>query len=179
MRSLRRLSLLVLVPAIAACGPILKSGSYGPRGARPASGLTFAWDQPSDRAMGDPRLEGNRFFEDRLHEAIEFQLALRGIHHTDGTPDILVHHHLSLADHDLEIEVTDNSGDARPQVITYEEGTVAIHIEDAKTHASRWVGWAYGDVEPALLSAEAMRSWVDRIVGQMFKDWPVPTTPGR
>lgn len=163
----RHLSLLAaLLPlTLAACGLHVEAGGrfYG---VTPAAPLTFSFDQESDQASGDPRIENNPFFEASLHEAIEWELALRGIHQGEGPTQLSVHHHLSLRDHDLI--------DMDEETYSYEEGAVVVHVVNAATREDVWVGWAYASVEPALLGPDEMRSWVYSLVGEMFESWPVP-----
>jgi hypothetical protein len=175
MRSLPTLLLTAaLLPALASCGVVIRYASTATPDISPDSAMTFAWNQEEDRIYGDPRLRNNRFFEDRLHEAIEWELSLRGIHHDESAPDLLVHHHLSLEDHAMLRQVTDEEGNTVTQAETYEAGTVMVHILDAKTQSNVWVAWAQADIEQALRSPENMRRWVYQLAGQMFKRWPVP-----
>jgi hypothetical protein len=160
--------------ALASCGVPITSAGYVAPDASLAAYTTFAWNQAGDRVVGDRRLENNRFFEDRLHEAIEWELSLRGIRRSESSPDLLVHHHLSLTDHELAQEVIDEAGLARTEVFAYEEGTVVVHLVDARTSRNVWLGWAQADVEPALASPQNMESWVYDLVEEMFDDWPVP-----
>lgn len=162
--------------AVTACGVPIQSGSHFGRSWSPAPELTFAWDDEADHTQGDPRLQDNRFFHARLHEAVEFELAMRGIRYDATNPDILIHHHLSLADHAMEREVVDEAGVTTTQEETYEGGSVVVHLEDARTGDDLWVGWAHANVEPALVNPNSMRNWVYDLVGQMFKEWPVSTS---
>jgi len=171
-----KLRMFVLAGAgslLAACAPAIRSGTHQGAEGPPAEGLTFVWDQESDRAHGDPRLEGNRFFEDRLHEAIEWELGLRAIHRIDsGTPDLRVHHHLSLAEHEWEQEIVEEGGYQRTEIFTAQEGSVVVHVVDASTGKDVWVGWAQADVDAAIANPDTMRSWVYALVGEMFERWP-------
>ena len=163
-----------LLPAIASCGVAIRSGGYRPPGVQPSDGLTFAWNQAEDRIGGDPRLHNNRFFEDRLHEAIEWELSLRGIYRDESSPDLLVHHHLALEDHELAQQVVDESGYTTTEVFTFEQGTVVVHVTNAKTKDHVWLAWAQADIEVAMRGPENMRKWVYELAGQMFRTWPVP-----
>jgi hypothetical protein len=158
--------------AATACGVPIQSGAHFGRAWSPRPELTFAWDDEADHTQGDPRLQNNRFFHARLHEAVEFELAMRGIRYDATNPDILIHHHLSLADHAMEREVVDEAGVTTTQEETYEGGSVVVHLEDARTGNDLWVGWAHANIEPALVNPNSMRNWVYGLVGQMFKDWP-------
>jgi predicted small lipoprotein YifL len=162
-----------LLLSLAACGVPIRSGAYFSQNAEVSPPLSFAWSQAQDRATGDPRLENNQFFEDRLHEAIEWQLAMRGVRRADETPDLLIHHHLSLADHTMIEETIDESGLRREDVYTYEEGTVVVHVVDARSGQDVWVAWAQANIEPAMQGPDQMRTWVYDLVKEMFKGWPV------
>lgn len=165
---------VALSVALSACGMQIESGSRFASGVAPAGPLTFAWDQEGDRASGDVRLENNPFFEERLHEAIEWELSLRGIHEGAGETDLLIHHHLSLRDHELVAETADESGETSLEAYSYEEGAVVVHVVDRRTREDVWLGWGYASVEPALSGPDEMRSWVYSVVERMFESWPVP-----
>ena len=165
---------------VASCATPVTSGSYfdptaffsPDRGG--GQGVTFAWDQ--ETVIGDPRLANNEFFEERLHEAVEWELSLRGFRRDDLFPRLLLHHHLTLADHELLLEGPDDpaSESIGPTTFVFEEGSVVVHLADLETGDDLWLGWAVANVEPALEGPDQMRTWVYRIVGEMFKDWPIP-----
>jgi hypothetical protein len=163
-----------VIPVLAGCGVPIQSGSHLSPTWDMSRPSTFAWLDEADRTSGDTRLEGSLFFHDRLHEAVEWELSLRGIRYSDLNPELLVHHHLSLADHVWEREVTDDQGYQSVESDVYEGGTVVVHIVNAQTGEDVWVGWAQANIEAAFTSPEAMRRWVYDLVGQMFRDWPVP-----
>ena len=165
-----------LLPLLAACGVAVQSGATSTPDVPLESGLTFAWHQEGDRVLGDPRLADNRFFEESLHDAVEFELSLRGIHEDDSSPDLLIHHHLSVSGHESEAEITGADGTRETQVIQFDEGSVVVHIH-YPDHREFWIGWAYADLEPALAGPDSMRGWVQRLVHQMFRTWPVPERP--
>lgn len=171
-------SLFVLPLALASCGVPIMSGSQFASGADPSGPLTFAFNDTRDMVAGDPRLQNNQFFEDRLHEAIEWELGLRGIRRVEGSADIMVHHHLTLGDHDLVEEIVDEQGMTRTEVFTIEEGNVVVHLVEAESGNNFWVGWGRANVEPALAGPDAMRGWVYELVEEIFSNWPVPGRAG-
>lgn len=171
--SLVALTTVVIAIALAGCGVPIESGARFSGGAEPPGTGTFAWDDEADHTQGDVRLEGNALFHSQLHEAVEWELNLRGIRFSESNPTFLLHHHFSLADHQLEREVMDDAGNARSETYVYEGGSVVMHIESARTGNDVWVAWAQANVEPALRSPAAMRSWVYDLVGKMFEDWPL------
>jgi len=159
--------------ALTACGVPIQSGSHFSRGLEPPRQATFAWEDEMDRTSGDSRLEANHFFHQKLHEAVEWELALRGVRFDATNPDWRIHHHLSLADHVFEQEVVDDSGASRIESDIYEGGSLVLHIENARTGEDVWVAWGQANVEPAFASPEAMQKWVYDLVGHMFDEWPV------
>jgi hypothetical protein len=161
------------VLVLAACGVPIQSGAHFSSGWQPAR-ATFAWNDEADHTQGDVRLEDNAFFHARLHEAVEWELNLRGIRYSEANPGLLIHHHFSLADHELEREVIDEAGIRETEVEVYEGGSVVVHIVDARSGDDLWVAWAQANIEPALASPDAMRGWVYGLVGEMFERWNVP-----
>ena len=166
------LGAVLLTLTVAACGLRVESGARFASGV-PQAQRTFVWDQEGDMASGDVRLENNPFFEERLHEAIEWQLSLRGIRRGEGDPDFLIHHHLSARDHELIADVVAPDGATHQEPYSYEEGAVVVHIVDARTGQDVWIGWGYASIEPALRGPEEMRRWVYAVVEKMFASWPI------
>lgn len=169
----RTLLVLLALATTAACAVPIRSSSRFASGWGPERTATFAWRDSEDRTVGDSRLEGNEFFHQRLHEAVAWELSLRGMRYSESDPDLLIHHHLSLADHELESQMVDELGIEYTETYIYENGSLVIHLVDAGTGEDMWVGWASGSVEPAFKSPNAMEGWVYDIVGEMFDDWPV------
>ena len=58
---------------------------------------TYAWGPTEALPTGDPRLDSNPFFKDRLEGAVEKQLATKRLEKsTATTPDLLIHYHASI-----------------------------------------------------------------------------------
>jgi hypothetical protein len=140
---------------------------------------SFGWDETAVAHEGDVRLENNPFVQDRLFEAVERQLATRGIHRDESSPELLVHYHLSVLDHIEVFEKDPQWDDPRSEygpgteVSQYEQGTFVLHFVDAETKADLWFGWARGDIGPALTNSEKMREWVDEAVELILEDFPL------
>ena len=117
--------------------------------------------------------------EARLYEAIERELSNKGIRRDENAPELLVHYHLSVQDHIEVYEADPTSGYPATEfgpgtnVVQYEEGTFIIHFVDASTGEDLWVGWARGNIGPAMRSSSEMRVWVDDAVRKMFVEFPV------
>jgi hypothetical protein len=173
MKAYQGFLLVVGVAALSACGVPIRYGAHFSDTWAPDRQTTFAWRDEADRTMGDSRLAGNRFFHQKLHEAVEWELSLRGIRYDENDPDLVIHHHLSLADHVYESEVVDDSGATVTETGVYEGGSLVLHMVDARTHEDVWVAWGEANVEPAFRSPASMESWVYDLVGHMFGEWPV------
>ena len=100
----------------------------------------------------------------------------------EASPELLVHYHVSVEDHVGVFEARGRPVDPRlptlehtpgTEVIQYEQGSLVIHFVDAGADETLWVGWAQGDVGPALTDSERMREWVDGALAKMFEDFPV------
>lgn len=172
MKANRWSLMVVAVSALTACGIPIQSGANFSPSWEPARQATFAWRDERDRIQGDSRLDGNEFFHQRLHEAVGWELSLRGIRYSETDPDLLIHHHLSLSDHVMEYEVIDDAAVSSSETYVYEGGSLVVHIVDARTEDDAWVAWGQANVEPAFNSPDSMRRWVYDLVGHMFEDWP-------
>ena len=74
MRRFTRLALVTL-PALALAGcATMNVSSYVVRGVDFTQYRTYAWGPTEARPTGDPRLDSNPFFKDRLEGAVEIQL---------------------------------------------------------------------------------------------------------
>ncbi len=174
MRTLRWFTLIVALPLFSGCGIPIQSGANFTPNWEPARQVTFAWRDMQDLTVGDSRLAGNEFFHQRLHEAVGWELALRGMRYSETNPDVYIHHHLSLADHERETEMVDKEGVVTTDRYVYENASLVVHLLDAGNENTLWIAWAEAGVEPAFRSPNAMGSWVYDLVGHMFKDWPLP-----
>ncbi len=88
----------VLIAALALAGcATLRVNSYVERGADFTRYRSYAWAERGAFATGDPRLDNNRFFSQRVEEAVDMQLAARGFEKTGpGTADVLLHIHARM-----------------------------------------------------------------------------------
>jgi len=167
--------------ATSGCGFGIAAGADFRPGTTFAPYATFAWDVGAIRRAGDVRLEESPFFEESLFAAVSEALAERGIQEAESGADLLVHYHLAVEDHIEVYEADPNSGYPAPpprgspgtQVVQFEEGTFIVHFVDARTRETLWIGWARGDIGPALESAGVMQDWVNEAVDEMFGLFPM------
>jgi hypothetical protein len=174
-----RLLAVAVALSTTACGIATTAGADYRPGLDFGIYSTFGWGETAVPRTGDLRLENNPFFEDRLFEAMERELSMRGIRHAESSPELLVHYHLAVMDHIEVFEANPQSGYPTSEygdgteVVQYEQGTFVLHFVDAETHEDLWFGWARGDIGPALTNSEKMREWVDEAVALILEDFPL------
>lgn len=174
-----RMAWVALVAVTAACGLGVVAGSDGDPSVDFKRYGTFTWDEPDARPIGDPRLENNPFFYERLHAAIAVELAEHGIRQGSSGPGLVIHHHATVRNRVDVYEVDERAGYRRPagysensQVIQYDEGTILVDIADAETRVLIWRGWAQFDIGRALTNPDVMDHAIQEAVRRMFEDFP-------
>jgi hypothetical protein len=137
---------------------------------------TFSWGPPDTVSTGDPRLDNNRFFDERVRAQVEKELAARGFEkESSGTPDLLVHYHASVTQEidvrnlDREYRYCENA-DCRPYV--YDAGTLFVDLVDPRTNKLVWRGWAEGSVEGVIDNQDWMEARVDEAVTRILERLP-------
>lgn len=142
---------------------------------------TFDWGPPDALPAGDPRLDQDPSFKDRMQGAIEKQMAVRGFTRASGsdTADLLVHYHATTAERIDVDEIDRSSGycvtpDCRPRVTRYEAGTLVVDLIEARTNRLIWRGWAQSRLDRVLGREDRVRRAVDDSVARMFATLPVP-----
>lgn len=175
----RTAAAIVVAVSVAACGLGVVGGADFAPGTDFARYSTFTWDEPDDRPVGDPRLENNPFFEQRVHAAVAVELADAGIRQQDDGAGLIVHHHATVRSRVDVYEVDERAGYSRPsaygertQVIEYDEGTILVDIADAETRTVIWRGWAQFDIGRALADPTVMERAIQQAITQMFEDFP-------
>lgn len=148
--------------------------SFVERGADVSHYRTFDWAVEPPETTGDPRLDSNPFFGDRIHEAVEKELAKRGFEKTDSAEaQLLLHYHVSMTQ-DIDLGPADpNYGvcdTCRPTV--YDKGTLLIDLMDSRTDKLVWRGWAEGGFDNAIDNQKLMEGRVDEAVRRIFEKLP-------
>jgi hypothetical protein len=152
---LRLTQLVVVAAAMTACATI-GVGSHVERGLDFTHYQTYEWSPPDALPAGDPRLEEDMVFLDRLQGAFEKALAARGYRRvTFGSPDLLVHYHAAVSRR-IDINWLAREPGACPdgnelackdRLIDYETATLVLDIVDARTGRLVWRGWAREDLD--------------------------------
>lgn len=176
MHPSRRMGSAVLAAAaltLTSCASV-NVGTYVQRGSDVGSYRTYAW-APSDRLeTGDPRLDNNPFFQERVQATVEQQLAARGFERTTAqTPELLVHYHASIEeriDVNRADEPYDACADCRPYV--YDAGTLLIDFVDARTNQLVWRGWTETNMDGAIDNQDYMEERIEKAVTRILAKLP-------
>jgi hypothetical protein len=151
--------------------------SYVQRGADLNRYRTYGWSL-AEEPTGDPRLDSNPFFQERVRAAVDQQLARRGFEQLSDAPDLLVHYHVSVGE-DIDVSLIDRETgncygetdtDCRPYV--YDAGTLVIDLVDARTKALVWRGWAEDTMEGAIDNQRLMEQKIDKAVEGILQRFP-------
>ena len=187
-RPLRFVALAVASLALTGCAS-RNVGSFLERGSDFARYRTYRWAPVGSLETGDPRLDNNPFFHERIRADVEKQLAARGFELTaSGNSDLIVRYHasvtqridlsnvdpLSPADPLSHVESESAScgdGDGcRPYV--YDAGSLVIDFVDARTDTLVWRGWSEESVDGTIDNQELMERKIDRTVARILQRLP-------
>ncbi|HUR34418.1 MAG TPA: DUF4136 domain-containing protein [Vicinamibacterales bacterium] len=171
-----RLSLAAaLALALTACAP-MSVNSFVERHADLATYRTFMWGPPDAAGTGDPRLDNNRFFDERVRAQVEVALERHGLEKlSSGMPDLLVHYHANF-EQDIDARQLDPrysycaAGDCRPFV--YDKGTLFVDLVDPRGNRLIWRGWAEGAVNGVVDNQAWMESRVDEAIARILRRLP-------
>jgi hypothetical protein len=166
--------------AAAVLGAVVLSGcaatvrSYVDRTAQFAEYRTYAWAPPDRFTTGDPRLDNNTFFRDRLQTAADTQFAARGFEQAEMEgADLLLHYHVNVTQR-IDVNEADQKygycDDCRAEV--YDAGTLTLDLIDARTGRLVWRGWADRSIEGVLDQQEWMERQIDEAVVRILARLP-------
>lgn len=158
----------------AACAPI-RVNSFVDSRADFRVYRTYAWADDKPRATGDPRLDNNPFFHERLQRDADAQLSTRGYEKAAGAaPDLLLHYHASFTQ-EIDVAGADQSYQAcrdcgYPSV--YEAGSIVLDFVDARTNRLVWRGWAKGSMDGAVDNQAYMEERIDDAIARVVATVP-------
>ncbi len=178
MQSFTRLSVAV-IGVLALLGPATTSAQSVVARDLAAHDRTYAWAPAVPQATGDPRLDNNRFFEERVKAAVERQLNARGYMKTDTAPGLLVRYSFSVAQQvnpdGLDRPYTTCDDGCEPFV--FDVGNLTVDLVDARTRELVWRGWEERTLEGIVGNQTLLEKRVDDAVARIFKR--MPATLGR
>jgi len=166
---------LLVVLAFAGCATMITS-SYVGRGVDITRYRSYGWAPPDRLSTGDPRLDNNPFFQQRLQSGVEKQLAAKGFEkRASGTPDLVVHYHASVTQR-IDVGGIDreyaNCERAECQPSVYEAGTIVLDLVDARTNTLVWRGWAKDSFDGVIDNQDWMEQKIDEAVTRIMERLP-------
>jgi uncharacterized protein DUF4136 len=169
----RLLTLVLLAVALAGCATTHVS-AYLSRGIDLRQYHTYGWGPADTLSTGDPRLDNNRFFDERVRMQVEKHLASRGFEPAPpGTADLFVHYHAGITQRiDTAQLDPDGNGDAGRRSEVYDVGTLFIDLIDTRTSKLVWRGWAEGTLDGVIDQQEWMEERIDDAVTRILQKLP-------
>jgi hypothetical protein len=169
-----RMAILTLATATLAGCATMRVNSFVERGVDFAQLRTYNWAPAEMLFTGDPRLDNNTFFQERLQTAVEKQLAAKGFEKiTSSTPDLLLHYHASVGQ-EVDANGADQRygfcDDCRPEV--YDAGTILIDFVGGRSNKLVWRGWAEGTLDGVVDNQAWMEETVDAAVARILQRLP-------
>ena len=160
---------------VASCAPV-RVNSYVVRDLDLRRYHTYAWAPPDTFSTGDPRLDNNTFFIERVQQAVDVHLRQKGFEKVgDGQPDFVVHYHARV---EQRLDLTElrpseprcQTGDCRPFV--YAAGTLLIDVVDARSNRLMWRGAAERGLDGVIDDQALMEATVDDAVKRIMERFP-------
>lgn len=166
---------MAAILTLSACAT-MRIDSYLERGIDPGRYRSFAWGPSDTLSTGDPRLDNNRFFSERVQSAVGRHLTARGLEKgRAGASDLVVHIHASITQR-LDMDAIDRQYrrcdvvDCRAMV--YEAGTLMLDFVDARTNTLAWRGWAEGSLDGVIDDQQRMEETIDAAVEKILARFP-------
>jgi hypothetical protein len=152
----------------------MRLGTYAARGFDVHAYRTYTWAAGEQLATGDPRLDNNPFFLERLQAAVERQLAARGFEKvTPDRADLLLHYHARV-EQQLDVRtpnlLSDHCDDCQASV--FDAGTIMLDLVDAPTRTLVWRGWAEKCIQGAIDDQKLMEERIDEAVARILSRLP-------
>jgi hypothetical protein len=155
------------------CAPV-KVNSFVERGADFKRYRTYNWAPDDQLSTGDPRLDNNTFFLERLQADVEKQLASRGFEKaTAGTPDLQLHYHARVRQR-LDMNGADQTYGRCEGCVpyVYDAGTLLLDFVDTRSNTLVWRGWAEGSLAGAIDNQAWMEETLDDAVARILTTLP-------
>jgi hypothetical protein len=172
-RCTRLMAATMFALSLGACAPI-KVSSYVERGADFNRYRTFDWDPTDSLSTGDPRLDANPFFHNRVTAEVEKLLAARGLEKTtSATPDVRLHYHASITQK-LNLNGADQKYGSCDNCTTYvyDAGTILLDVVDTQTNKLVWRGWAEGIMDGVIDNQDWMEREIHQAVTRILERFP-------
>jgi hypothetical protein len=166
--------------AFAGCAASIHTNAFAARGIDLTRYRTYSWVAAGDQSTGDPRLDNNRFFHERIRTDVEKHLAARGLENvTHGTAELLLQAHVRISqriDPDRANRAFGYEG--RPpeeysdEPFVYDQGMIMLDFIDARTNRLVWRGWAETSMDQVIDNQTWMEEKIDRCVTRILSTFP-------
>jgi len=169
------LATLAAIPLVS-CAPV-HVDSYVGRNVDLRQYRTYAWAAADSFSTGDPRLDNNTFFIERLQRAVDDELQRKGFEVTTaGQSDLVVHYHARI---EQRLDSSDfqypesqcQSGECRPFI--YDAGTLLIDVVDRRSNQLLWRGWVERGLGGTIDDQARMEAAVDDAVKRIMARFPL------
>jgi len=173
MKRYRRAILAIAAALVAAsCAPLLVT-ALREQTVELSRYRTYGWAAVDGAVPGDPRLDNNPFFHQRVRAAIDRELQAHGFEPATSVPDLRVQYHASATQR-IDIRGNDTATavchDCAAQVS--DEGTLVIDLTDPDSGAIVWRGTGQTDVAAAVNDQARLERTVDRLVRRILDQLP-------
>jgi Domain of unknown function (DUF4136) len=165
-------ALACMTAAVAGCAAKMRVDSFTEPGWNVGGYRTYAFAPVAAESTGDPRLDSNPFFNDRMQAAVDKALGARGYERAaSATPDFYVHFHASLTQ-EIDVVEADRlrgycaSEGCRPFV--YEAGTLLVDFVDAGTNRLVWRGWAKSNMNGVIDNQAWLEERIDTSIARLM-----------
>lgn len=168
-----RLTLAAIVSLLAtACAPVVVRSYIDPR-IDMANFHTYNWAPAGSLTTGDPRLDNNPFFHERVQKDVERELAARGFEKTTtAAPDLLLHYHASVTQR-IDLNGSDQPRTCKDCVpYVYDAGTLLLDFVDARTNHLLWRAWADSSLDKVIDNQDWMEQRIDDTIARLVQTLP-------
>jgi len=189
MKSINLFGFLVIVLFVSGCSTLQVNSDYDPDVS--FSGYHFYnWIPDAPATTGDPRIDSNTLLHDRVHKAIDGQLAAKGyVKSKTDKPDFWVTYYVTL-DKQTEIQTINNYYNYGPgwgwrdrdyyyypfygsetYIYTYDQGTLIVDIVNPSNRKLVWRGTAIDKVNFSN-TPEQKQQKITEVVRKLFMQFP-------
>lgn len=175
MKVLQRFGVAIVATAAlvtGACAPVRVNASLE-RGMDFTKYKSYAWATGQDFQTGDPRLDNNEFFQDRIRRSGDTALSEHGFEKVSANrADLVVHYHASVKQ-TIDVNELDRRygycQECRSSV--YDAGTITLDLVDAHTKKLVWRGWSEGSLD-GIDNQKLIEERVDDAVRRILQKLP-------
>ena len=177
MRPFQRISAITLAAAavlsMAACGAATRVNASLERGMDFTQYKSYTWAADDRFSTGDPRLDNNEFFENRLRGTVEQVLGARGFEKTSAAAaGLVIHYHASITQR-MDVNALDAKYGYCESCHSsiYDAGTITLDLVDARSNRLVWRGWSEGSLD-GIDSQSLIEARVDEAVTKILQKLP-------